>query len=212
MSSFEGVGSPDGWLCTRTRPQAPSPKGRAEHFARVDDGRGLRARRHQRMHQVVVLTVEQDDPEVLAVAVAGGEEIPGEVSDRARDYRADAGMAVQIPGPPSTWRAVLERQLAQTREIEKATGRIIPWLFHRRGRPIKSFRRAWQTACEKAGVGQEHPYEVVVRNLPLCTHAEVRRDQPLGPGEAALASGDLPDDGAALEARQGSGDACRWPS
>lgn len=50
-----------------------------------------------------------------------------------------------------TLRAVLDRQQAQTREIERATGHIIPWLFHREGEPIKSFRRAWLTPCLKAG-------------------------------------------------------------
>jgi len=40
-------------------------------------------------------------------------------------------------------RGVLEEQLAKTRELEAATGRIIPWLFHRNGNPIKDFRWAW---------------------------------------------------------------------
>jgi len=36
----------------------------------------------------------------------------------------------------------LARQIVRTESVEKATGRIIPWLFHRKGTPIKSFRRA----------------------------------------------------------------------
>jgi site-specific recombinase XerD len=48
-------------------------------------------------------------------------------------------------------RQALERQLARTEDAERDTGRIIPWLFHRDGEPIKSFRRAWLTACLKAG-------------------------------------------------------------
>jgi integrase len=47
---------------------------------------------------------------------------------------------------------VLERELAATRALEQATGRIIPWLFHRDGEPIKGFRRAWRTASTKAGI------------------------------------------------------------
>jgi len=39
--------------------------------------------------------------------------------------------------------------------LEKATGRIMPWLFHRDERPIKTFRRSWITACVKAGLGTE---------------------------------------------------------
>lgn len=48
-------------------------------------------------------------------------------------------------------RSILEAQLAHTRELERATGRIIPWLFHHDGEPIKSYERAWRTACIKAG-------------------------------------------------------------
>jgi hypothetical protein len=49
-------------------------------------------------------------------------------------------------------REIIEQQLARTKELEKSTGRIIRWLFHRNGRPIKTFRRSWVTACVKAGL------------------------------------------------------------
>src|SRR5262245_2783798 len=65
-------------------------------------------------------------------------------------------------------RAVLERQLARTRELEKATGTIVPWLFHRTGKPIKGYRRAWQRACKNAGVPNRIPHDfrrTAVRNL-----------------------------------------------
>lgn len=52
-------------------------------------------------------------------------------------------------------REIIERQLERTRALERATGRIIPWLFHRNGKPIKTFRRSWLTACVKAGLGSE---------------------------------------------------------
>src|SRR6266496_4203377 len=47
-------------------------------------------------------------------------------------------------------REIIEQQLERTKALEKATGRIIPWLFHRGGKPIKTFRRSWLTACVKA--------------------------------------------------------------
>ncbi len=65
-------------------------------------------------------------------------------------------------------RAVLERQMARTRDMERAMGRIIPWLFHRKGKPIKSFRRAWPTACKNAGVLGRIPHDLrrtAIRNL-----------------------------------------------
>ena len=64
--------------------------------------------------------------------------------------------------------AVLADQCAATRALEQATGAIIPWLFHRDGQPIKSFRRAWRTACLKAGLPARIPHDfrrTAVRNL-----------------------------------------------
>jgi integrase len=48
-------------------------------------------------------------------------------------------------------RALLERRQAITRRCERAQARIIAYVFHRYGRPIKSLRRAWMTACREAG-------------------------------------------------------------
>jgi integrase len=36
--------------------------------------------------------------------------------------------------------------------VQRATGQIVPWIFHRRGRRIKDYRMAWRAAWEKAGV------------------------------------------------------------
>jgi hypothetical protein len=52
-------------------------------------------------------------------------------------------------------REVLQRQIEYTEALQRAEGRIIPWLFHRDGKPIKNFRRAWLTACVAAGLGSE---------------------------------------------------------
>ena len=47
---------------------------------------------------------------------------------------------------------VLERRRAATRAVEKETGRAVPWVFHRRGRPVAYFRDTWNAACAAAGV------------------------------------------------------------
>jgi integrase len=57
---------------------------------------------------------------------------------------------------PADLKAQLAAQIDQVRALERATGRIIPYLFpHLRGRfkgeRRRDFRRAWVTACEKAG-------------------------------------------------------------
>ncbi len=44
-------------------------------------------------------------------------------------------------------RTVLEQQREHTHAVERETGRIIPWVFHRDGAPIKTYRRGWVTAC-----------------------------------------------------------------
>ena len=73
----------------------------------------------------------------------------------------------QFPLTPDL-RAALERQRARTLVDEKVTGTIIAWMFHRSGKPIKSFRRAWVTACRKAGIPDRIPHDfrrTAVRNL-----------------------------------------------
>jgi len=65
-------------------------------------------------------------------------------------------------------RAVLERQRERTTALEQAAGRIIPWVFHRSGKPIKSFRGAWDAACRLAGVPGRYAHDfrrTAVRNL-----------------------------------------------
>jgi site-specific recombinase XerD len=82
---------------------------------------------------------------------------PGETKD---------GRGRMFPLVPEL-RAVLERQLAATRAFEQRTGCVVPWLFHREGRPIRSFRRAWLTAGRQAGVRRvPHDFRrTAVRNL-----------------------------------------------
>lgn len=47
---------------------------------------------------------------------------------------------------------LLEDQRAITAAIERAEGRIVPWVFHRGGWPIKDMDTAWRTAVKAAGV------------------------------------------------------------
>ncbi len=64
--------------------------------------------------------------------------------------------------------ALLRRQRERTVAFERATGQIIPWVFHRHGRPIKDFRSAWEQACEAAGLAGRvfHDFRrTAVRNL-----------------------------------------------
>jgi integrase len=65
-------------------------------------------------------------------------------------------------------RACLEAQRALTEQTQKTTRRVIPWVFHRDGEPIKDFRGAWRTACRNAGLQGRllHDFRrTAVRNL-----------------------------------------------
>jgi integrase len=65
-------------------------------------------------------------------------------------------------------RALLEAQRASTEKTGKQQGRIIPLVFHRAGKPIKTFYGSWRTACDAAGVPGRlfHDFRrTAVRNL-----------------------------------------------
>lgn len=66
-------------------------------------------------------------------------------------------------------RAVLQAQREHVREIERATGQIVPWVFcHDDGSRIKDFTTAWANACKAAGVPGRlvHDFRrTAVRNL-----------------------------------------------
>jgi integrase len=65
-------------------------------------------------------------------------------------------------------RATLQAQHEATEALQRETGRIIPYVFHRAGKPIKGFRKAWAEACRLAGVPGRilHDFRrTAVRNL-----------------------------------------------
>ncbi len=68
----------------------------------------------------------------------------------------------------SELRALLEVQRVYTDRIQRERGCIIPWVFHRNGKPIRSFRRSWKTACKNAGQPGRIPHDFrrsAVRNM-----------------------------------------------
>lgn len=72
-----------------------------------------------------------------------------------------------FPFTPALRRA-LEAQRAATDAFEREYGRTVPWVFHRGGKPIRSFHVAWRSACERAGVPGKllHDFRrTAVRNL-----------------------------------------------
>lgn len=63
---------------------------------------------------------------------------------------------------------LLNEQRERTKALERAQGRIITPVFHRNGRPILSYARAWKAACKAAGAGNRLVHDLrrtAVRNL-----------------------------------------------
>lgn len=65
-------------------------------------------------------------------------------------------------------RQLLESQRNKTSELERERGRIVRWVFHRNGKPIRTFKGAWKAACLAAGLPGRIPHDfrrTAVRNL-----------------------------------------------
>jgi integrase len=117
---------------------------------------------------------------VVETAYITGWRVPSEILTRQRHHldldggwlRLDLGetkngQGRNFPLTPELL-VILRAQVERTRELELATGRIIPWLFHRNGRPIKDYRAVWKAACRAAGTPERIPHDfrrTAVRNL-----------------------------------------------
>src|SRR2546427_10107826 len=51
--------------------------------------------------------------------------------------------------------ALIEQQRTSTDAVEKKKREIVPWLFHRNGDPVKTFRTAWRAACKRVGLAAQ---------------------------------------------------------
>jgi integrase len=74
------------------------------------------------------------------------------------DAKTGHGRALALEGE---LRAILERRL-------RARRLACPLIFHRNGRPMGEFRKAWRTACGAAGLADKLPYDLrrtAVRNM-----------------------------------------------
>ena len=117
---------------------------------------------------------------VFQVAYMTGWRVPSEILTRkwqhvdlvANWLRLDPGESKNGEGRmfPLTpeLRSIFSQQLNQTRVLERAIDRVIPWVFHRNGRPIKDYYGAWDEACRLAGLPDRIAHDLrrtAVRNL-----------------------------------------------
>jgi len=57
-------------------------------------------------------------------------------------------------------RQMMEERERRTREVEKRTGKLVPWVFHRNGKRVKDFREAWRLATKAAGLEGTHFHDL----------------------------------------------------
>ena len=93
---------------------------------------------------------------------AGGSARSSSLTWRQVDFKAGRGaartgddeerrrLALSVQAFPEL-EELLARQRQLTSALERETGQIVPWVFHRRGKPIRSFHAAWRRACREAG-------------------------------------------------------------
>jgi integrase len=96
-----------------------------------------------------------------------------QVDWHARVVRLEPGVAKNREGRSFPFTralvALLEAQQAAQTRLE-AQGVICPYVFHRQGQRIRTFRRAWLSACRQAGVPGRIPHDfrrTAARNLEL---------------------------------------------
>lgn len=132
--------------------------------------------------QALVDALPEDLRPAIRFAYLTGWRIPSEVLPltwaqvdlQAGVVRLEPGTTKNREGrtfPFDAWpelEALLRVQRERTSQVERASGRVIPWVFHRQGRRIQRFTQSWRTACEEAGTPGMIPHDLrrtAVRNL-----------------------------------------------
>lgn len=108
-----------------------------------------------RRGEVLSLTWDQVDLEARCVRLEPG------------TTKNDEGRTFPFTTFPALAELLTERRAA-TDEVEAETGRRVPWVFHRRGKPIVRFDAQWKRATKHAGVPGRLLHDLrrtAVRNL-----------------------------------------------
>jgi integrase len=100
--------------------------------------------------------------EVLALTWAQVDFSVGVVRLEPDTTKSGAGRTFPFSALPEL-AALLARQREQTSALERRLGVIVPSVFHREGKPIRSYLDAWRAACQRAAVVKRGGLESVVR-------------------------------------------------
>jgi len=131
--------------------------------------------------EAIVRQVPDEIAMLLRFAYITGWRIPSEVQTlQWRQVDLEAGEVRLNPGTTKNQqgrtfsmahddlRDLLHHQRTVADRLQHTTGTICPWVFHRNGQPIKSFRSTWKKACLRAGYPGRIPHDLrrtAVRNL-----------------------------------------------
>ncbi len=103
----------------------------------------------------------------------------GEIRLEPGESKNGKGRVLPFGAVPAL-RELLEAQREYTRQVELRTGQIVPWLFHREGKRVKSIRQAWRTACLKAGLWEwaldEDGNQLLDRGKPVRRASKIPHD------------------------------------
>lgn len=72
-------------------------------------------------------------------------------------------------------RDLLEAQRVATDQLQRKRGSVCAWVFHRDGKQIKSYDKAWRSACEKAGIPSRRVHDFRRTTVRRLEHAGVSR-------------------------------------
>lgn len=154
--------------------------GQVPRFQMLRENNARKGFFEQEQFQAVLRHLPAHLKPVFQVAYITGWRVPSEILTRkwqhvdleANWLRLDPGESKNSEGRmfPLTaeLRDIILRQQKHTHELEIATGRVIPWVFHRSGKPIKDYYRAWDEACRLAGLPDRIAHDLrrtAVRNL-----------------------------------------------
>lgn len=82
----------------------------------------------------------------------------GEVRLEPGTTKSDEGRTFPIGMFPEL-EELLKGQRAYTDQVQRDTNRIVKWVFHRAGEPVRSIRGAWKAALEESKIGKKIPHD-----------------------------------------------------
>jgi len=100
--------------------------------------------------------------EVMALTWAQVDFGAGIVRLEPNTTKSDQGRTFPFAALPEL-ATLLHRQREHTRETERRLGQVIPYVFHRNGKPILSYYGAWHAACKRAAIVKREGLETVIR-------------------------------------------------